>query len=326
MGGGKGDAPKELVAVLGKAEAKYLVISLSLTPDGRYLATGGRDENKAELFDLKTGKLLKSFPGFTQQVRAVAISPDGKSLATATRNPAPQLLSLWNADTGVPRASPVGHTNAVWGLDISPDGKLLASAGWDRTVRVWDVATAAAVGTPIMHGDFVNRVAFSPDGKWLASASGWQQRPGEVIISEAATGQIMQRGSGQKGEIRCVAWHPDGCSVASAAIDGTIWLWDITTMKSTRVLSNGKRVQAVAWHPSGQFLASNDHLGGAVLLWDLRVEKPQPRVIQLFPAEPKAEVYTHDLVFTPEGRHLIAGNPDGTVSVLRLAEIGQVIK
>jgi hypothetical protein len=55
MGTGTGDAPKELVAVLGKPDAKYRVISISLSADGRYLATGGKDDHKAQLFDLQTG-------------------------------------------------------------------------------------------------------------------------------------------------------------------------------------------------------------------------------------------------------------------------------
>ena len=330
MGSGKGDAPQELVAVLGKADGKHLVTSLSLTADGRYLATGGFDENKVQLFDLKTGELVKTLRGFTQQVRAVAISPDGKSLATGIKSAVGPLLSLWDTDTAMVRVSPAGHTSEVWGLDISPDGKLLASGSKDRTVRLWNITNGAAVGTPITHATLVNRVAFSPDGKWLASGSGLQKPTGAngtIIISEVATGQIVDRLSGQVGQIRGLAWHPDCRSLASASRDGTIWLWDLQTMKPTKKLQGtATYVQAVAWHPSGQFLVSNDHTAGAIILWDMRTPEPQPRRIQLFPADPKTEVWTHDVIFTPEGRHLIAGNPDGTVSVLRLAELGHAIK
>jgi WD40 repeat protein len=219
-----------------------------------------------------------------------------------------------------------GHTGELWGLDFSPDGKVLASAGFDRTVRLWDVEKGAALGRPINHRDLAIRVAFSPDGKRLASASGFQQRQGVVIVAEAATGRIMASGSGQGGEIRGLSWHPDGRSLASGAFDGSVGLWDATTAKLTKALPNAKRVQAVVWHPSGQFLASNDHGAGAILIWDMRSESPEPRRIQLFPVDGKGDAWTHDVLFTPEGRHLIAANHDGTVSVLRLAELGQMIK
>ncbi len=326
MGSGRDDAPKELVAVLGKPEGKHLVISLSLSKDGRYLATGGQDESKAQIFDLKTGKLIKIFPGFAKTLRAVAISPDGKLLATAIMDKSQQ-LSLWDTETSTLRKALVGHTGQVWGLDFSPDGKLLASASFDRTARFWDVASGAQVMAPILHSTNVNRVAFSPDGKLLASASGTLNIKGEVIISETATGRVMDKLTGQASEIRGLAWHPDGKTLASASLDGTIFLWDLQTMKSTRVLrSAAKKVQAVAWHPSGQFLASNDHTVSTLFLWDMRAPKAEPRTIRLFPASTKDDEWTHDVIFTPEGRHLIAANPDGTVSVLRLAEIGQVLK
>ncbi len=327
MGSGNGDAPKELVAVFGKADGTHLIISLALSADCRYLATCGQKENKAQLFDFKTGKLLKVLSGFGNTMRAVALSPDGKLLATGIIGGSQQ-LKLWNTDSAELNKVLTGHNNTVYGVDFSPDGKLLASASWDRTVRIWNTATGMAVGAPIMHGTFVNRVAFSRDGKMLASASGTQTANGDVAIYDVAGRRILGRLVGQPGEIRGLAWHPDGRTLATGSRDGSIWLWDLQTMKSTRILrGNAAQVQAVAWHPSGQFLASNDHAGGAVFLWDMRAAEPKPRMIRLFPANPgKVEVWTHDVIFTPEGRHLIAGNPDGTVSVLRLAEIGQLLE
>ena len=81
--------------------------------------------------------------------------------------------------------------------------------------------------------------------------------------------------------------------------------------------------------PSGDFLVSNEHTSGTVTLWDMRAAPPRPRLIRLFPisvASRAASRYNNDLLFTPEGRHVIAGNADGTVSVLRLAEIGEMLK
>ena len=72
-------------------------------------------------------------------MNAVAISPDGTWLATASSD---RTVRTWAAD-GTPRAALTGHQGAVLGVAISPDGTWLATAGSDGTVRTW-----AADGTP----------------------------------------------------------------------------------------------------------------------------------------------------------------------------------
>ncbi len=103
----------------------------------------------------------------------MAFSPDGKTLASASRD---QTVRLWDVVTRQPLGEPLrGHSAAVLGVAFSPDGKTLASASGDQTVRLWDVARRQPLGEPLRgHSDAVVGVAFSLDGKTLASASGDQ--------------------------------------------------------------------------------------------------------------------------------------------------------
>ncbi|WUJ19970.1 hypothetical protein OHS70_38435 (plasmid) [Streptomyces sp. NBC_00390] len=109
--------------------------------------------------------------GHTNAVFSVAFSPDGKTLATGSKD---GTVRLWN--TGTRRqigARLTEYTFYVFSVAFSPDGKTLATGSADGTVQLWDTATRIPTGNPLSdHTDLVLSVVFSPDGKTLATA-GW---------------------------------------------------------------------------------------------------------------------------------------------------------
>ena len=148
-------------------------------------------------------------PGHTDGVLGVAFSPDGKTLASASRDTTIKLwdvqtgkgratlkghtagfaggiqsgwqdpglgkrgqtIKLWDVATGKEQATLNGNTGTVASVAFSPDGKTLASGSIDKTIKLWDVATGKELATLKGHTDVVWSVAFSPDGKTLASGS-----------------------------------------------------------------------------------------------------------------------------------------------------------
>src|SRR5207253_5009099 len=120
------------------------VKSVAFSPDGRTLATGGRDE------------FVKSAPR-----PGVWVSRAGGT------------VRLWDVASRTAIGEPLqGHTSNVNTVVFSRDGKILASGSSDNTVRLWDVASRQPLGAPLTgHTATVESVSFSPDGKLLASGS-----------------------------------------------------------------------------------------------------------------------------------------------------------
>ena len=144
------------------------VRGVAFSPDGRLLATAGREDGTARLWDPATGEHQRTLTRHDSSVFGVAFSPDGRLLATSSDGTA----RLWDPATGQHRRFLTGHHGWVWGVAFSPDGRLLATAGNDGTARLWDPATGEHQRTLTGHHGWVWGVAFSPDGRLLATVGG----------------------------------------------------------------------------------------------------------------------------------------------------------
>ncbi|NMF67518.1 WD40 repeat domain-containing protein, partial [Brasilonema octagenarum] len=104
--------------------------------------------------------------GHSDPVLSVVFSPDGKTIATASRD---KTVKLWNL-SGQELLSLKGHSGPVYSVVFSPDGKTIATASDDKTVKLWNLSGQELLSLK-GHSGPVYSVVFSPDGKTIATAS-----------------------------------------------------------------------------------------------------------------------------------------------------------
>jgi hypothetical protein len=130
------------------------------------------DDHTFRLWDLSSGKEIKTFVAHTDTVNSVAISPDGKTALSGSRD---GTIKLWDLSSGKEIKTVVGHTNSVDSsvdsVAISPDGKTAMSSSGDA-LTLWDLSSGREIETFSGHIVHLLRVAFSPDGKMVLCGCG----------------------------------------------------------------------------------------------------------------------------------------------------------
>jgi WD40 repeat protein len=268
------------------------------------LASGSSDKT-IKLWDVASGRELRTLSGHADSVWSITFSPDGKALASGGDD---ATIKLWDSASGRVLRTLSGHTDRVQSIVFSPDGKVLASGGWDKTIKLWDTASGRELRTLSGHTAWVDSVTFSPDGKMLASGSSDKT----IKLWDVASGRELRTLAGHTSDVWCIAFSPDGKVLASASLDKTIKLWDVASGRELRTLSGHTDwVDSVAFSPDGKVLASGSD-DTTIKLWDVA----SGRELRTLSGHTDG---VESIAFSPDGKGLASGSDDSTIKLWDVA-------
>lgn len=281
------------------------VTALAFSPDGKVLATAGRD---VRLWNVSTqrqiGPVIAVPGGF--DFASLAFSRGGKVLAFNGDGQ----VRLWDLVRHRQLGPALGLVRSVNAIAFRPGTSILATAGADGIARLWDIATHRQLGQPMLatSAGGMTAIAFSPGGKTLATASD----DGSARLWDAAqydqAGVPLHAGSGRRSPV--MAFSSDGTTLISG--DGTkLRLWNVSTHRQIgRAITVPGRIAAVAYRPGGTMIAAAGP-GGAVRLWDMTTRREYGR--PMAGTGTRTAISEPSLAFSPSGTVLAVTEPDGTV-------------
>ncbi len=198
-------------------------VALSL---GRSLRPLGRPEAgdlTIRLWDVSSGKFMRTFEGHTAMVNSVAFSPDDRFVLSGGGG-YDRTLRLWDSASGRCIRIFKGHTALLNSVAWSPDGRFALSGSNDKTLRLWEVSSGKCLRTFEGHTDSVNSVSWSPDGRFALSASGDKT----LRLWEVSSGRCLRTFEGHTDGVTSLAWSPDGRFALSASLDDkTVRVWEL---------------------------------------------------------------------------------------------------
>ena len=252
----------------------------------------------------------------------VTISPDENLIAVASH------LGVWLYDTHTKdfvSLVAVEGTGLLSKVVFSPDGARIAAGDWDGKATLWDINTETALAT-YTHKDYITSIEFSPDGKFIVTGS----RDATATLWDVDTGTACFTITHQ-GTVTSTTFSPDGTLLATSSSDATATLWNIDTEEIRWTFRHERREKSVtfdsghvqtfstggigdiAFSPDGRYLVTaGQRMDCSTALWDVETGE------QLW-------CITHEksidaVAFSPDNTFMATYYPDGTVSVLRVAD------
>lgn len=312
--------------VMERAFGANWIYDIALSADGNTLVAYNnglfnyRGNGEIIVWQVDNGKKLLTIKGgqrYGNDIRTIALSPDGKFIAAGWKD---YSLKVWSAETGDIKVEledlrPEGqYYYGFFTVAFSPDSQNVMMAG-RNVIGVWSVSNGSLLKNAKTHSDAVYGIALSPDGTTLASTEGIFVQLRKLLDASSLPTQDEIEGTGD------VAFSPDGNSIAVGLWEQNAKIWPVTDQGSRQAFETQAKeweVSGVAFSPDGQMLA----LGISPYI-ELRSVSDGSLIRTINTGDSTYRTVT-DLSFSSDGT-LIASAIYGSVKVFRV-EDGKLLK
>ncbi len=321
------DEPQLVIDPQGHSD---MVLDVMFTPDGTRLLSVSRDKT-IRMWDVETGDLLKTIRGQIGHgpegmLYAGDLSPDGKILAAGgflDRFGGEDVgnIRLLNLETGEQIGRLKGHENIVTALAFSSDGNRLASGSGDHTIRIWKLPplqpSPEGREPPLSfeegpelrlegHTARVQHIAFSPDGTRLVSASYdgtlrlWEL-PENLQGFGNLEGVKYTEMKEHTGEVRCVAYAPNGEYIVSGGYDRKILLWNRDGKFIKELDQPDGRISTIAFSADSKKIVAVKQQGIVAYVYSIPAGQKLTTFTKHTNTVPAAAFYGNNLIVTTGG-------------------------
>lgn len=253
--------------------------------------------------------LLLTLSGHSLPVTAVAITPDGQRIVSASVD---RTLKIWSLASGQEEMTLSGHLWSVNDVAITPDNAQIISVSDDNTLRIWNLISGQAELTLAAHSQHINSVAITPNGRYFISAS----QDSTLKLWDISSQQAKYTFNGHSRAVNDVAITPNGQFAVSASADKMLKVWNLFSgqLEYTFAGHTGS-VNAVAITSDGEYVisASSDH---TLKLWCLATGQ----VEQTLSGHSGS---INAVTFSADGKQVISASSDRTLKIWNLSS-GQV--
>jgi WD40 repeat protein len=294
------------------------------------------------------GRLDKAIPYFQAVMRGhrgpifkVALSPDGKRLATASSD---TTARVWDIETGKEILQLRGHTQGISDVVFSPDGKLIATCAPDNTASLWDAASGNLIHKLEGYDKPVSIIAFKRDGSLVLTAG----QDGTARIWDVTSGKEQLKLQHDHA-LNSAVFSPLGERILTACVDGTAWIWNPSNGTKVELHGHTGSIFNAMFSPDGE-LAVTASLDRTARTWDAKTGRaiatlsghadvvlnaafsPDSQFVATTSADDTSRIwnarsgamvselrghtdYVWNVAFSPDGRRLVTGSEDNTARI-----------